>query len=410
MTKPRRLVGLALILAIMALGVGVVLAQPGTLLGTVTLPGNGGVSVGGTFDGTYYIAPRFAPGDTLDIYLPPPGGNGAATLVATKTLVDAVDTPVEVSAISWDASRNMLWGTYGDPANVYLIDIGDPTVGGDALATLQFSFAHGGITLIDGLAWDTNDDTLYLSPDVDDNVYHLALDGTLLNTVTPMNAAGEADGLVSGVAIGADNTLYIGRNGEAEIRRVDKTTGAWIADFATTSGRVEDLVCDPVTYAPNEAILAKDAFSGLYEAFEVEPGTCPLPPQMVSIDVRPQSCPNPVNTQSQGVLPVAILGSADFDVSEVDVSTVMLAGVSPLRWSIEDVATPFMGDISDPPDRHDCTDEGADGFMDLTLKFDTQAVIAAIGPMMSGDVVVVQLTGELTDGTPFVGEDVIWIR
>ena len=97
-----------------------------------------------------------------------------------------------------------------------------------------------------------------------------------MNTVSPQNAAGATDGLVSGVAIGAGNTLYIGRNGAAEIRRVDKTTGAFISNFATTQGRVEDLVCDPVTYAPLEAILAKDSNADLYEAFEVEAGTCPL--------------------------------------------------------------------------------------------------------------------------------------
>ena len=36
------------------------------------------------------------------------------------------------------------------------------------------------------------------------------------------------------------------------------------------------MTCDPITYAPKEAILAKDAYSSLYEAFEVETGTCPI--------------------------------------------------------------------------------------------------------------------------------------
>lgn len=255
-------------------------AAPGDLLGTVDLPGNG-ESVGGTFDGTHYIAPREFFSNQLDIYLPPAGGNGTATLVATKTVVDAADNPVGISAVSWDSSRGMIWGALGN--NVYLIDIGDPTVSGDAVATFQFNPNVGGSVLIDGIAWDTNDDTVYLSPDTDLNVYQFSLGtggnpplGTLMNTVAPKNENGDADGLVSGVAIGADNTLYVGRNGAAEIRRVNKTTGDFISTFATTSGRVEDLVCDPATYAPNEAILAKDAFSGLYEAFEVEPGTCPL--------------------------------------------------------------------------------------------------------------------------------------
>jgi Ca2+-binding RTX toxin-like protein len=179
----------------------------------------------------------------------------------------------------------MLWGAYLN--NVYLIDMGDPTVSGDALATFQFNPNVGGIGLIDGLAWDSSDDTLYHSPDIDCSVYQFSLGtggnpplGTLMNTVTPKNAGGVADCDVSGVAIGSANSLYIGRNGNNEIRRVDKTTGAFVSTFATTAGRVEDLVCDPVTYAPLEAVLAKDAFMSLYEAFEVEAGTCPLPVPM----------------------------------------------------------------------------------------------------------------------------------
>jgi len=256
-------------------------AAPGDLLGTVTLPGNA-ASVGGTFDGTYYIAPRNFVNNLLDVYLPPVGGNGAATLIATKTVVDAGNAPVDIGGVTWDASRGKIWGGFSN--SVYLIDIGDPTVSGNAMATFQFNpNVAGPFDFIDGIAWDVNDDTLYYSPDVNLSVFQFSLGtginpplGTLMNIVTPKNAAGTADGEVSGVAIGAGNTLYIARDGEAEIRLVDKTTGAFISNFATTSGRVEDLVCDPVTYAPKEAILAKDAFNGLYEAFEVEPGTCPL--------------------------------------------------------------------------------------------------------------------------------------
>jgi hypothetical protein len=130
---------------------------------------------------------------------------------------------------------------------------------------------------VDGIAYDANDDSIYYTPDVSCHVYHFASDGTFLNLVTPKNAVGASDCQVSGVTVGSANTLYIGRDGAAEIRRIDKTTGAFISTFATTSGRVEDLTCDPITYAPLEAVLSKDAFNVLYEAFEVEEGTCPGP-------------------------------------------------------------------------------------------------------------------------------------
>ena len=62
----------------------------------------------------------------------------------------------------------------------------------------------------------------------------------------------------------------------------------------------------------------------------------------VSFDIRPQSCPNPINTDLKGVLPVAILGTDDFDVTQIDPATVRLNDVAPLRWSLRDRSTPFV--------------------------------------------------------------------
>ena len=38
----------------------------------------------------------------------------------------------------------------------------------------------------------------------------------------------------------------------------------------------------------------------------------------VFVDIKPGSCPNPLNTGSKGVLPVAIAGTVDFDVTVID--------------------------------------------------------------------------------------------
>ena len=126
------------------------------------------------------------------------------------------------------------------------------------------------------------------------------------------------------------------------------------------------------------------------------------------IDIKPQSCPNPLNVKKKGVLPVAILGTADFDVNEVDPATVELEGVAPLRWDWEDVATPDWP-LEDKEDCMDCTTDGSDGILDLTLKFDVQEVIAALGDVEDEECLTLTLTGELFDGTPIVGEDVVLI-
>ena len=129
----------------------------------------------------------------------------------------------------------------------------------------------------------------------------------------------------------------------------------------------------------------------------------------VQIDIKPGSCPNPLNTKSKGVLSVAILGTEDFDVTGIDHATIQLSrdeiheGISPIRWSYEDVAAPFDGDFSD------CHALGPDELEDLTLKFDTQEIVSALGLVDDGEKIVLTLTGNLFDGTPIEGQDYVRI-
>jgi hypothetical protein len=133
----------------------------------------------------------------------------------------------------------------------------------------------------------------------------------------------------------------------------------------------------------------------------------------VSVDIKPQSCPNPVNANSNGVIPVAMLGTEDFDVSQIDPASITLAGVAPLRSDYEDVATPYTGTVPQS-NAQDCTTAGADGYLDLTLKFSTQDVIAAISSSVPGhndrETAVLTLSGSLLEeygGWPVSGEDII---
>ena len=131
-------------------------------------------------------------------------------------------------------------------------------------------------------------------------------------------------------------------------------------------------------------------------------------PLAIEVDVKPQSCPNPIKPNSNGVLPVAILGTDSFDVTQVDVDSITLDGVSPIRHSIKDVAAPHQVPTVPQPDS--CTDEGPDGFDDLTLKFNMQEIVAALGAVSKGDVISVELEGQLLDGTPIEGYDIIIIK
>lgn len=156
----------------------------------------------------------------------------------------------------------------------------------------------------------------------------------------------------------------------------------------------------------------------------------------VTLDIKPGSCPNLLNgigrNKGKAVLPVAILGTDDLDVHEIDPETVVLEGVSPLRWSYEDVSTPVDKDN----DSCACTEDGPDVYEDLTLKFDRQAIIECLMPVqVNGDnagsaheltitgayvknqpehprapwrnTYVLHMTGELYDGTPIAGYDCV---
>jgi hypothetical protein len=105
----------------------------------------------------------------------------------------------------------------------------------------------------------------------------------------------------------------------------------------------------------------------------------------VTLDIKPGSYPNPINRKSRGVIPVAILGSGEYDVTDIDISTLVLSGtVSPLRWS-------FQG--------------GLEGYDDLALKFSAADLRAALGDLEPGMMYEVCINGTFMNGTPFLGCD-----
>jgi len=78
-----------------------------------------------------------------------------------------------------------------------------------------------------------------------------------------------------------------------------------------------------------------------------------VPPVSATVDIKPCSDPNSINLGNEGVIPVAILTSEDFDATTVDPGTVVFAGASPVDYAFEDV----------------CPQDGDD---DLVLHFRTQ--------------------------------------
>ena len=140
----------------------------------------------------------------------------------------------------------------------------------------------------------------------------------------------------------------------------------------------------------------------------------PSDPLVLELDIKPGSCPNPINTGAGGVVPVSVLGTASFDVALVNLATVRLGRVDGTGGTIaptgtiayEDTGTPFADDGCD------CHAATGDGITDLSLKFAKPALVATLllESEPPSSYLPLQLTGELIDGTPFVAYDCIRVQ
>jgi hypothetical protein len=113
---------------------------------------------------------------------------------------------------------------------------------------------------------------------------------------------------------------------------------------------------------------------------------CDPPALPVDLDIKPGSDPNPINPSLDGVLPVAILGSESFDVTDVHGMT--------LRFGPNDAPLahwrgPHFEDVN------------GDGVTDLLAHFRVEATGIAFGDMQAC------LSGETIDGTRFRGCDAV---
>jgi hypothetical protein len=108
----------------------------------------------------------------------------------------------------------------------------------------------------------------------------------------------------------------------------------------------------------------------------------------VTIDIKPGSDPNSINLCSDGAVPVAIMGSAKFDVNNINTDTLRLA----------DAAVKVVGK-KDPHTLCSTEDVNADGYDDLVCHFNT----TELATILDGTSTSATLKGQTVSGTPIQG-------
>lgn len=116
---------------------------------------------------------------------------------------------------------------------------------------------------------------------------------------------------------------------------------------------------------------------------------CPL---TVIIDVKPGSYPSCFRNDGSGVIPVAIFGSEDFDVTQINPNSIKLDGLKVVSKNKSNKLMIAYEDIN------------GDGYMDMVVKIED---VAGNFPVGMGEAI---LTGELGDGRHIRGVGDICVR
>ena len=141
------------------------------------------------------------------------------------------------------------------------------------------------------------------------------------------------------------------------------------------------------------------------------PVAATMPVIEVDVDIKPGSCPNVVNPRSNGVLPVAILGTVNVDVADINPETIRLGrdgyaeSIAALKWHVEDVGTP------NPAGDCQCWTVPGDRRPDLIVHFSARDAVEKLGlSSEEGNTVSLVIRAELKNGTELSGTDCVRVK
>jgi hypothetical protein len=122
----------------------------------------------------------------------------------------------------------------------------------------------------------------------------------------------------------------------------------------------------------------------------------------VTVDIIPSDCRNEIEV-ARDTLEVAILGTGDSDVTEINPDTLLLEGIAPLDFELTDVETQLV-----PFSSQRCAqEERRDDFLDMVVQFDLQKILDTVGLASPAALRPLVLSGALFDGTLIEGMDAV---
>lgn len=188
------------------------------------------------------------------------------------TVISSYHIAGGLGALAYDGKRKKLWASWGggygnNRGDIRLID---PTTG---IGTVMFNAADANINEIsDGIAYNFQDDSLYIKADTSQKIWHYSTGGALLDSF-PWTGTSCYN---SGLAIGGD-LLFQGSDGCNHVWVIGRSDHAPAFDFATGADGVRDegLACDAVTFAPKTVMWSIEAYSPRRAiAYNIPPGSC----------------------------------------------------------------------------------------------------------------------------------------
>lgn len=288
-------------------------------------------------------------------------------------------------ALAYDSINDLLYGAQekqdgSKGSELYEIDV--------KTAAASLVGANDVVDFVGGMAFDPINDVMYLSDPADGLLWTIDLTNGSVDLVGSFGVGG------SGIAVGLAYHPDVGLVGSHNHFNADIDDELFMIDSAT----------------------GQASLIGRINAGNVTGLTFTIQSIATFLDIKPGSCPNPLNRSSHGMMPAAILGTDNVDTSQIDVFSVLISRADGVGGSaapnegppgphsvLEDVGTPFDGEPCD------CHELEGDRIVDLLMHFRTQEVVEALelDDLAPGTFVGLTVTGVLLDKTPFSANDCV---